>query len=114
MPTCRARPVRSRWCQPSEPPRPADSRVSRVWLTFPPRTISHVKAPVDGPDLAGDVGRRIGAEEVHAPGHLLRLAEPSERYLLADPVEDFLGNRGEHVGGDEARGDRVDRHTERV
>src|SRR5215469_474035 len=69
---------------------------------------SHVQAAVDGPDLAGDVSGLVRGEEADRPCDLLRLAQPANRDLLLDPDQYLVRDRGQHVGGDEAGGDRVD------
>src|ERR1039457_4345769 len=69
---------------------------------------SHVQAAVDGPDLPGDVGRLIGRQEGDHAGDLVRPAEPADRDLAADPVNDLLRDRSEHVGRDVAGGHGVD------
>src|SRR5215217_6115877 len=69
----------------------------------------HLHASVHGPDLAGDVGGLVLAEEVHDAGDLLRLAKAGQRDLALDHVEDLLRHGGDHIGVDVARGDGVDR-----
>src|SRR6266851_4111696 len=69
---------------------------------------SHVQAAVDGPDLPGDVGGRVGRQKADHPGDLLGRAEPADRDLGPDPVQHLVRDGGHHVGGDVARGDRVD------
>jgi hypothetical protein len=74
----------------------------------------HVVPAVHRPDLAGDVARGVGGQEVHDPRDLLRVPEAPHRHLRADPVEHLLRHRGQHVGLDEAGGDRVDRDADLV
>src|SRR5215475_5265261 len=75
---------------------------------------SHVQAAVDGPDLPGDIGGLVSGQEADHPGDFLRLAEASHGYLRANPVEHLVGNGGEHVRGDKAGCDGVDRQPDSV
>src|SRR5215469_5913972 len=81
-------------------------------LSTEPR--SHVQAAVDGPDLPGDVGGLVGGQEADDPGDLLRPAQAADRYLRADPVQHLVGDGGDHVGGDKAGRDGVDRQPDPV
>src|SRR5450631_2140713 len=45
----------------------------------------HVQAAVDSPDLTGDVGRRVGGQEVDHPRDLLRMTQPAHRDRRPDP-----------------------------
>src|SRR3954452_24773295 len=69
---------------------------------------SHVHSTVHREHGAGDVARRVRAQEVHDARYLVRPPEPAERDLLLAPLHRLLGDRGGHVGLDEPRRDAVD------
>src|SRR5579871_2665369 len=83
---------------------PDRMKTSLVIIVIP----SHVQAAVDGPDLAGDVGRLVGGEEADGAGDLLRPGQPAKRDLLPDPLQRPFRHGGHHVGGHISGGDRVD------
>src|SRR4051794_24182783 len=68
---------------------------------FNPRWL-HLHAAVDSPDLAGDVGGGVLAEEVDDARDLLGLAQAPERDLPLDHVEHLLGHGRHHLGVDVA------------
>src|ERR1017187_8023669 len=75
---------------------------------------SHVEAAVDPPRLAGDVPGGVGGEEVDDSRDLLRLRETAHGDLGPDLLQRLLRHRFEHLRGDEARGDGVDRDADAV
>src|SRR3954454_21117856 len=74
----------------------------------------HVQAAVDSPDLACDVGRRVGGEEVDDAGDLLRLPEPAERDLRPQSAEHLVRYGVQHLGSGVPRGHGVDGDAEPV
>src|SRR5436305_13166857 len=80
------------------------SATSRVY------SLIHVLAAVDRDVGASNERRLLGAEVDDQAGHLVGLAETSDRNLRQDlAVENFLRYCGHHLGADVARRDGVDR-----
>src|SRR4051794_40437389 len=74
----------------------------------------HVQAAVDAPDLSSDVGRGVRGEEVDDAGDLLGLAEPPERDLRPEGVQDLVRDAAQHLRRGVARGHGVDGDPEPV
>src|SRR5438270_7314251 len=96
------------------------SASSRCWRMISPSAAEaraamasrlHLLTAVDIPHLTGDERRVVRGQEVHDARHLVGPAEPSHGDLGLDAVEDLLGDVLDHLGGDEAGRDRVDRET---
>src|SRR3712207_2191762 len=68
----------------------------------------HVQAAVDAPDLPGDVAGRVRGEEVHDAGDLLGLAQPADRGLGLELVDDLVRHRPAPLGCRVAGRDGVD------
>src|ERR1039457_640761 len=76
--------------------------------------VLHVQAAVDPPDLAGDIPGGVGGEKVDNTRNLFRLRDTAHGNLGPDLVKNFLRYPLEHLRGDVARGDRVDRDADPV
>src|SRR5437016_3771605 len=76
----------------------------------PPSSASHHVLPaIRRERRAGDQAGIVGSEKYHAARDLLGLAEPPERDQRQDVLlQDLLGHRLDHFGGDVAWADRVD------
>src|SRR3954464_8890007 len=75
-------------------------------------SLIHVLATIDRDVGAGDERRLLRAKVDDQAGDFVGLAEPAERDLRQDfGVEDFLRDRGHHLGADVAGRDGVDGHA---
>src|SRR6478736_1798754 len=107
----------------------ANAAATTAWIGFMPgvrpswRTCGSDKlgAPVDVERLAGDVRRLVAAQEGSGGRDVLGIADTADRVPvrgrlaeLLDGHPDACGRCVGHVGGDEARGDRVGVDAERA
>ena len=69
--------------------------------------MSDSHATVNRKDLPGDVAAFLGSEEIHHGGDVVDRAKTAQGDDPEDLLFDLLRKFPGHVGGDEARGDRI-------